>query len=243
VLRFDEHVAPTGPGRISADAALAIAIVAELVYIGGRFLIRSSLQGMIATELVTTAWRLVILAFYVWLFSGALKRAWRQPARRALHPLLTVALAASILIVLAGGYWQVHDTSTMLVFALTTPVVAFREELFYRFILQDGLERKLGSLPAIWLSSLLFVLYHIGSQPMNLGTYVSLASFAILFGAVYQRTRSLRLVVAMHLIVDLVFIVSVSVLAPTWVFIGDVAVLFMAILGWSLDHSRERMGI
>jgi membrane protease YdiL (CAAX protease family) len=194
-------------------------------------------------ELVTTAWRLVFLAIYLWLFFDVAKQAWHAPYRRPLPPLLVGAIGASFLIILLAGYWQQQDLDTRLVFALTSPIVAMREELFYRLILQTALQRKLQPVAAILLASIAFVLFHIGAQPVNVYTIVSLMSFGVLLGVVYERTRSLRLVVLVHLIVDLLFIVSIKVISPFGALFGYLGVTFVALQAWSFDNSGERMGL
>jgi len=219
-----------------------IAFAAELAYLAGRTLIRAGVQDAVLLELATTAWRILFVALYVWLFLDRLRAVWVAPARRSIHPLLGFGIAASILSIMTAGYWQNQDMTTVLVFALTTPVAAFREELFYRFILQDALERKMPPLAAVLLSSILFVMSHVGAQPMNFFSVVLLLSPGILLGVLYQRTRSLRLVVMLHLVINLAFLLSMKIISPTAAFLGYVGVIFIALLGWWLDNSRERRG-
>ena len=231
------------PPRLPPERALAIAIAAELVYVGGRVLVQRHVPGVVAGEITLTAWRVASLAFYAWLFWEPLKAAWRAPVARRVHPLLWVAITLDLLIALTAGYWQNREMAVKMVFALTTPVVALREEVFYRFILQDGLERRMAALPAIALSSAAFVVYHAGYQPMDVAGVLMLLAAGVLMGVAYQRTRSLRLVVGVHLVMDLAFLVSAKMLGPGWVLLGFVLVPLVALLAWSMDRTLERMGI
>lgn len=97
-----------------------------------------------------------------------------------------------------------HDLPLQLTYAATTIFVAVREELVYRYVIQNWLE---GLLPkerifgSILLTSILFTLYHLGAQPITAFPSIFLAS--LLLGAIYITSgKSLSLVVACHFIDD-----------------------------------------
>jgi membrane protease YdiL (CAAX protease family) len=220
-------------------AALVIALASELVYIAGRALIRGHMSEEIPRELVTTAWRIAFIGWYAWLFAGAIREAWRAPAARPVHPLLWIALGIAVVPVPLAGYASGLDAVSRIVFALTTPFVALREEIFYRFILQNALERRLHPLAAILVSTALFVAYHAGAQPMGIFSVLSLTAGGLLLGVAYQRTRSLKLVVVLHLVMDLAFLASIPVIAYPWVVLANLVVVIAALLAWSLDSSKH----
>ena len=61
---------------------------------------------------------------------------------------------------------------------------------------------------------------------------------------IYERTRNLWLVVALHFAVDIAFLVlSVPLIGPVPAFLSYLGVALAALLWWSLDRSDERMGI
>jgi membrane protease YdiL (CAAX protease family) len=233
---------PVAEGRVSPGAGLAIVIVAELVYIAGRSVVSAQFPAMIPGELALTAWRLLFVGLYVWLFRESLREAWRASSKRRVHPLLIAGAAVALFVILAAGYARSLDLGTRLVFALTTLVVALREEIVYRFVLQNALERRVHPVVAILVSSLLFVLYHVGAQPMNMFVFVSMAGASLLLGVLYQRTRSLRAVVLLHLVLDLAVLVSFPFLMPAEILLLNLGVVFLALLAWTLDRSRERAG-
>jgi membrane protease YdiL (CAAX protease family) len=98
-----------------------------------------------------------------------------------------------------------HDLPLQLTYAATTIFVVVREELVYRYVIQNWLEgwllpneRIFGS---ILLSSIVFTLYHLGAQPIASFPSIFLAS--LLLGAIYNSSgKSLTLVVACHFIDD-----------------------------------------
>lgn len=94
-------------------------------------------------------------------------------------------------------------------FAATTIFVAVREELVYRFVIQNWLEgwllpkdRIFGS---ILLTSIPFTLHHLGAQPVTSFPSIFLAS--LFLGAIYTYSgKSLSLVIAVHFVCDLFFV-------------------------------------
>lgn len=228
---------------LSPGRRFAVALGAELVYLAGRTFIRAQALGEIPTELLVTGWRVAFIVLYVYLYREALRGAWRAPLRRPVHALLWFGIILDLAVVMMAGYGRSVPLDARLVYIATIPAVALREEMFYRFILQDELERRTTPTRAILLASLLFVLFHIGAQPMNLFSVASLAGGALLLGVTYQRTRSLPLVIGIHAAVDLAFMLSWPVLAPAGLLLGHLSIIFIALLAFSLDRSRERMGL
>ena len=106
---------------------------------------------------------------------------------------------------------KTHHTqlSAQLTFAATTIFVAVREELVYRYVLQNWLEGsllpKVSLVGSIVLTSVLFTLYHLGVQPFYAMPWIFLAS--LLLGTIYIVSgKSLSLVIVCHFICDLLFI-------------------------------------
>jgi membrane protease YdiL (CAAX protease family) len=223
-------------------AYLVVAIAAELVYLAGRTLIRRAFADAIPAELAVTAWRLAFLILYFWLFMRSMRNT-KGSRTMPWHPLLLGAVALDLVV---GPYaWSENafDWPTSIVFLLTTPVVALREELFYRAILQGALERTLPPLIAILIAAAAFVLSHIGAQPMNPLTISAITAAGVLLGVIYQRTRNLWLVVTLHTLYDSVALLpNLLLITPFVILIGNVAVIFGGIMWWRLDEERERMG-
>ena len=83
--------------------------------------------------------------------------------------------------------------------------IAFPEELFFRGILQNGLERRLGPVLGLWAASLAFGLMHWNNAStirMRL-SYVGLAALAgAFYGLAYRRSAGLWAPVLTHALVD-----------------------------------------
>jgi membrane protease YdiL (CAAX protease family) len=222
---------------------IAVAVVAELVYVAGRGLVQSVFSGAIAAELAITAWRLVFVVLYLWILSNALRPA-RGTGRTSWHPVLVVATAIALAVMPLAGYGIDVDWPSRLVFILTIPIVALREELFYRAILQSALERAVHPIAAILCTTVLFVLYHVGFQPMNPLTVSSIAAVGVLLGVTYQRTRNLWLVVVLHSLFDLVVLVPrFQIIGPATALTGNIVALLGVLIWWSFEDTKERLGI
>lgn len=117
-------------------------------------------------------------------------------------PALAGGLALLLLVPLLfyGGYPA--DGAYRLTFALTSVVVAIREEVLYRGIVQRLLERRWGALAGLVLSNILFVLYHCGAQPFSISGVCELFAMGCVLGLLYAVTGSLLAPIALHVVYD-----------------------------------------
>ena len=85
------------------------------------------------------------------------------------------------------------------------------EEYFYRGIVQGRLREQMGPVPAIAIVSVGFALGHVpsywigGSDLLSLGVFFALLSIGIgsvIFGAIYERTQNLVVVIVIHSLVN-----------------------------------------
>jgi hypothetical protein len=85
------------------------------------------------------------------------------------------------------------------------------EEYFYRGIVQGRLREQMGPVPAIAIVSVGFALGHVpsywigGSDLLSLGVLFALLSIAVasvIFGAIYERTQNLVVVIVIHSLVN-----------------------------------------
>jgi len=89
---------------------------------------------------------------------------------------------------------------------LTFLLIAIPEELFFRGILQNLLETRLGRFPALLLASLLFGLSHFNHGASFNWRYVLLASIAgIFYGRAWRADRQILSSVVTHTFVDVVW--------------------------------------
>ena len=85
------------------------------------------------------------------------------------------------------------------------------EEYFYRGIVQGRLREQMGPVPAIAIVSVGFALGHVpsywigGSDLLSMGVLFALLSIgvaSVIFGAIYERTQNLVVVVVIHSLVN-----------------------------------------
>ncbi|HSS27666.1 MAG TPA: CPBP family intramembrane glutamic endopeptidase, partial [Usitatibacter sp.] len=180
----------------------AIALAAELVFLAGRTWIVNAIETGVAQELAWSAWRVPFIALYAWLARPFLfPKEERRPMPS--HPLLwfaTLLVLADIPVMAATGTAEYRLT-----LALTAFLPALREELLFRVITQGFLERLVGPVASIVATSVLFVAYHYGAQPLGLLNVAGIFAAGVVLGAIYQRTRSLAVVTALHTAIDVLF--------------------------------------
>jgi membrane protease YdiL (CAAX protease family) len=187
---------------------LSAVFVVEVCYaVVTRVLVRPHFDP-IPAELYVTGCRLLTLPIYWALFSETVRSRslqWRMLRR----PLFGLGLAMSLLTPVLVDDLALPSASAKLVFVLTSPVVGLREEVVYRGIVQNSLERPLGWIGAIAVTSLLFSAYHVGGGafgPVHFFIFF-LAGGAL--GVMYRGSGSLWLVIGVHSLYD-----ALSALSP-----------------------------
>ncbi len=87
-------------------------------------------------------------------------------------------------------------------------LTAIPEELLFRGMIQNALERLVGAGPGLGAAALLFGVAHLGNPPVPNWRYALLAALAgVAYGHVYQRTRSITASAATHALVDWTWVV------------------------------------
>lgn len=218
---------------------LVLALLLEIAYaVGTRTWLRQWAAG-IELELWTTVVRM-FSALAIWLLFRELLRSREAEPGRALNPMAGIGLLLWMTIPVLAGNQALPDRNAQWVFALCSIAVAVREEFFYRGVLQNLLEQRLGWLWAIGLSNVLFVGYHYGAQPFTLSTLVGLFAGGTILGLLYRGTGSLVLVIAVHALYDVLW--SLAPLATSLfpevmaAALGVIAALF--VLAWGLRVER-----
>ena len=208
-------LAPLGP-RLNTTLALVktvsalsvricIAAIIEIAYaVFTRTWLRDHAQG-IELELLTTILRAGTAVAY-WLLFRALILSRGRPAGSIRLPLVLIGVAIALAIpVLFRGTSYGGDFGTALVFALTSIVVGFREELLYRAVLLNLLEPRVGVTGALLISTALFVVYHYGALPTTALAAIEVACMSLVLGLIYVKSGSLIAVVALHSAYDAVW--------------------------------------
>src|SRR6266849_6215436 len=132
--------------------------IAVLVEVGYAVVTRAWLAhhgNAVERELLVTAVRAATIPIHWALFRDVIRsRVPRRGTRR--HPLLACGI---ILVLLAPALTDEEGLATLtlrLLFTATSVVIGVREELVYRGVLQNLLERRLGWIGAIAVSNVMF---------------------------------------------------------------------------------------
>lgn len=180
---------------------IATAICIEFAYvIFTRLWLRGHSSG-IELELLITGCRLVVLSAYWLLFRDVFSQLHFKGKPRPTF-LLYGGVASLLMVPLLffGGYPSDHTYRT--IFALTSIVVAIREEVFYRGLIQALLEKRFGLSVALIASNALFVFYHFGAQPLTASGAVEIFAMGYVLGLLYCSTGSLLAPIALHAVYD-----------------------------------------
>ena len=150
----------------------------------------------------------------------------------------TSLLAAGMFLapMLAGNEAMGSPLST--IFAATSLVVGLREELAYRAILQTQLRRRFGVLPALLVSNVLFVLYHLGAQAFTPLNIWQMFAAGTIIGLAYEASGSLLLAVALHAIYDAIYCFT-PLLHPPLPEIAGSAVLAVTMLALLMTRRKN----
>jgi len=194
----------------------ALFTATELIYIAlVRLLVFNYHGSFISLELFWTALRLISLLVLVVLFKAII---WR-PADHRKFPLFLIPVSVAFLLIpFLVGHVGIPAPAKY-IFAATSLVVGFREEIAYRGILQRLLFDRYSMLVAILASNVLFVFYHFGTQPITVWGVFQWFSAGIVLGMVYQISGSIALVALLHTGIDAVAALTplVAVPAPEWI--------------------------
>ena len=214
------------------------AVAGELLYIASVRLLGAAYSGpAIPKELWWTLLRLLSLAFLFWLLRSSPPIV--PPTRRDL-PAACLGLPILLAPVIVGNVGTTSEIA--LVFSLTSLAVGFREELFYRGVLQRWMRERMGILPSLALSNLLFLFYHWGVQPFTPANVVSMFFTGCVLGLLYEATGSLLFVGLLHAAYDAVWMYSPFLAEPMPESAGAaVGVLIAGLLAWRIAASRRAM--
>lgn len=218
---------------------LALAVVLEVAYaLSTRVWLKHYFEGT-ELELYTTGIRILTAASYWLLFRELIwSRTPRLGPRR--HPLFVGGVVLVLLVPVIVGDWKLSGQSMEIVFALTSVVVGFREEILYRGVLQNVLQRRTGWIGAILLSNVIFTFYHYGAWPFTLHNVLEFFLVGSSLGFIYYGTGSIWLAIAVHSIYDALWSFSPLIAQPlarswgTWIELLAFALLAL----WAWTQSR-----
>jgi membrane protease YdiL (CAAX protease family) len=169
-------------------------------------------QWSIDGELIRTGLRIVSILLLSFCYQ---KHFSPSPQAKKLTKSITPAFIASVLLLMLFAivytnaenetpWWQV-------VFVISGITAGLREELFYRGIVQQSLQRQYDYKTALAIATLLFTLSHIQYiyyQQFN--GLMLIACAGVIFGSIFIYTRSIILTAAIHGLYDALLSVNIS---------------------------------
>lgn len=181
-------------------------------------------------ELLRSFWRLVAVAFY-WAVFRHIVISQKLTSRQVAHPIFLFSLILFLCVPLLVGYMGQMDGATKSVFAATSVVVALREEITFRGLVQNLLARHMSPAAAIGTTTLLFTAWHVGVVPLEVFAYAQVAIASVLLGVIYARTRNLPLVVGLHALYDALWSLTPILDRPIMPYRYGIALLCLSLGG------------
>lgn len=198
---------------------LLIFVLFELAYLAvARTFTHNYTGDEISKELIWSGIRLASAVMMFWLWRQT--RASGTGPTSKITPLSLLACGMFLAPVLAGNENLGRPLSW--IFAATSLVVGLREELAYRAILQTQLRGRFGILPALLISNVLFVLYHLGAQAFTPLNIWQMFAAGMIIGLAYEASGSLLLAVALHAIYDAIYCFTPLLSTPFPEFAGSI---------------------
>lgn len=159
----------------------------------------------IELELLITSIRIVTAVFY-WNIFREVVRA-RTPSHSSLRqPFVWVGIVSVLAIpVLFRGWSPGEGIGTAMLFALTSFVVGFREELLYRAVVINLLQPRYGALGSLVISTVLFTAYHYGTWAFSWLIVAEIVGMSIILGLLFIYSGSLIAVAIIHGVYDAIW--------------------------------------
>lgn len=165
-------------------------------------------QGCLEESLLT----LLRISATIALF-GAYRRfvPWQEIAIMPMKMHLRMPLAITLILIAIYALFNTQGTGDQWTYSalmfIVTPFVGIHEELANRRILQNRIRQHLGLLPTLVISNIIFCFFHFGVySTFHIRDYGEIFLVGILLGILYDRTKNLFLVAALHTVYDWIWI-------------------------------------
>lgn len=230
--------------RSEKSAWLTIIAVEAIFIVLTRVVLSRYWTYSLDAELIRTPLRLLAVLAYWHLLREFIKSE-HTTTRNILQPALMLPLLLFLSVPVLVGDLSYMTPITRIVYAFTSIVVALKEEITFRALIQNLLAKRFGNLTAILITTVVFTVYHIGAVPLLWFAYAQVVIAGLFLGIVYARTQNLWLVVWLHTLYDAMWSVT-PVLSPPLPYSVGLAVLLSSLLfilkwGWSAITVTPRL--
>ena len=142
-------------------------IVVEVIYVVlARLVLASYSNYSQEAELIRTIFRLVAVFIY-WVLLRDFIGTKNLALSDIVQPRLVFSFVLFLSVPLLVGDLSYMGPGTKAVYAVTSIVVALKEEVTFRAIIQNFIAKRFGNLTAILVTTVLFAAYHIGVIPLS----------------------------------------------------------------------------
>ncbi len=171
-------------------------------------------------ELFLTLLRISAIIALFWVYRRIVP--WQEIARMPSKTPMKAPLAITLVLVAIYALFNTQGTGDQWSYSalmfIVTPFVGIHEELANRRILQNRIRQRLGLLPTLVISNIIFCFFHFGVySTFHIRDYGEIFLVGILLGILYDRTRNLFLVAVLHTAYDWIWIFGPFVNStPQW---------------------------
>jgi membrane protease YdiL (CAAX protease family) len=173
-----------------------------------------------------------LAAFVLWYFFRDIIFPEAPVKRNTRHPLLVAALVILFSVPLLVGNLGFLGPVARVLFAATSIIVGIHEEFLFRGIIQNLIERRLGTLKAIGITSAVMTVWHIGAVYPHFFSFWQVLTISCMLGLIYAATRSIWLVVVLHVVYDALWSATPVLAVPLAYHWGALLLLAALVLTW-----------
>ena len=215
---------------------IILAVIVELIYIvGSRYVTSNFHEFTPNSEYLRTILRALSGIAYYYIFKDYIL-SFKPSYKFIKSPYIAISIALFFITPLLVGNLYFMGDYTRVLFAVTSIIVALREELVFRVLIQNSLESKIRPIFAIIITSLIFTAWHFGAVPNNLFAFGQVLVNSIFLGLIYSATKSFILVVSLHAIYDALWSLTPvysNVVSYNWGFIPLVMAMLFTVVWYS----------
>lgn len=183
---------------------LCVLLVVELLYwFGTRLTVQRFPWDSFAAESIRLGLRSASALACWWLLREAIQSKVPQP-----HALRSVPVILGITTMMAAAFIIPHPElkwDFALLFALGSLMVAINEEILFRGIVFNLLEKRLGFPKSVLVTGLIFTAWHWGVVEHSVWSFTHIFLAGSVITVVYARTGSLLTAIVLHAVYDAVF--------------------------------------
>lgn len=163
-------------------------------------------------EIIRTGLRAISIVFYGYYYQKYFYNEHLSfKAREVFTPHFVIAVSLFLLFALVYTNAEKETFVWQIIFAISGITAGLREELFYRGMIQNSLQRKYNNKVALFTATTIFVFSHI--QYFYYGQLQGLLFIAfagIIFGSIFMMTGSVALTASIHGLYDAILSINIT---------------------------------